>query len=271
MSNCGIYKITSPTGKIYIGQTNNIKRRFNEYRSIRNVDNQPKLYNSLKKYGWKSHNFEIIEECEFDELLCRERYWQDFYDVIGENGLNCMLTKADNLPQRMSEETKKKISEKRKGVKGRKHTEETKKKISSAHKGKILTEKQLSTLRYYSNLMKGSENGMKGKRHSEESKQKIRESKIGRKLSEETRKKISDSIKGENHGMYGKKHTKETCKKISHKLKEGGFRAHIVLDLNTGVFYRSIREASEYHNISNTYLARMLKGIYPNKTSLTLA
>ena len=28
---CGIYKITSPTGRIYIGQSKNIKQRFRDY------------------------------------------------------------------------------------------------------------------------------------------------------------------------------------------------------------------------------------------------
>lgn len=30
---CGIYKITSPSGRIYIEQSRNIKRRISEYKS----------------------------------------------------------------------------------------------------------------------------------------------------------------------------------------------------------------------------------------------
>ena len=77
---CGIYKITNPSGKIYIGESQDISLR-TYYYSIVSCHKQRKLYNSLKKHGWENHIFEIIEECEFDDLLCRERYWQDFYDV----------------------------------------------------------------------------------------------------------------------------------------------------------------------------------------------
>lgn len=53
---------------------------------------QHKLYNSLKKHGVENHTFEIIEECSIEDLNCRERYWQEFYDVLGDKGLNCELT-----------------------------------------------------------------------------------------------------------------------------------------------------------------------------------
>lgn len=31
----GIYKITSPTNKIYIGQSKNIRKRFNNYQNLK--------------------------------------------------------------------------------------------------------------------------------------------------------------------------------------------------------------------------------------------
>jgi group I intron endonuclease len=64
----GIYKITSPSGKIYIGQSTNIENRFNSYR-ILDCKKQIKLYNSLKKYGWDNHIKEIVEECTEDPFL----------------------------------------------------------------------------------------------------------------------------------------------------------------------------------------------------------
>ena len=54
------------------------------------MDNQ-KLFNSILKYGIENHNIEIIEECDVEQLNCRERYWQEFYNAI-TNGLNCILT-----------------------------------------------------------------------------------------------------------------------------------------------------------------------------------
>ena len=56
----GIYKIINPKGKIYIGQSTNLKKREDSYEKLR-CDKQYKLYNSLQKYGWEQHIFEIIE------------------------------------------------------------------------------------------------------------------------------------------------------------------------------------------------------------------
>jgi hypothetical protein len=101
----GIYKITSPTGKMYIGQSTNIENRKYYYTSIK-CDKQHKLYNSLQKYGWEQHTFEILEECTLEQLNEKEIYWGLKYDVLGENGLNLRLGDANGL---CSEETKQKI------------------------------------------------------------------------------------------------------------------------------------------------------------------
>ena len=84
----GIYKITNPKGRVYIGQSVNISKRKNYYRnscSKRGV--QPKISNSIKKYGWDNHSFEVIEECRVEELDKREIYWINFYNSIQE-GMN---------------------------------------------------------------------------------------------------------------------------------------------------------------------------------------
>ena len=105
----GIYKITSPSGKIYIGQSKTLEKRRAEYIRLE-CKRQPRLYNSIIKYGFAAHTYEIVEECLFEELNIRERYWQDFYDVIGENGLNCKLTPTDILKHKYSQDTLDKIS-----------------------------------------------------------------------------------------------------------------------------------------------------------------
>ena len=62
---CGIYKIISPTGKIYIGQSIDLLKRKNDYIKLRCKD-QIRLFNSINKHGWDNHVFEIIEQCEIN-------------------------------------------------------------------------------------------------------------------------------------------------------------------------------------------------------------
>lgn len=107
---CGIYKITSPSGKVYIGQSRDISKRYKTYKKY-NEPKQRRLYYSILKYGWENHKFEIIEECMFDKLNERERYWQEFYNVLDkEKGLNCNLTKTEDLQRIVSLETKMQVA-----------------------------------------------------------------------------------------------------------------------------------------------------------------
>ena len=62
----GIYKITNPKGKIYIGQSTNIEDRWEKGHKY-NCGSGKKLKNSLNKYGWENHKKEILEE-DLDEI-----------------------------------------------------------------------------------------------------------------------------------------------------------------------------------------------------------
>lgn len=169
----GIYKITSPSNKIYIGQSINIKLRKGRYKHL-GCKKQPKLYNSLIKYSWEQHIFEIIEECLIEQLNERESFWKiHFIELLGwENCLFCeiydrgiggprskeVLEKIGNgnKGKKLSEETKKKISNSRKGIKFSKEhkdklsilrrkriiSKETGDKISKSNRGRKLTKEQ---------------------------------------------------------------------------------------------------------------------------------
>lgn len=88
----GIYKITNLTnGKNYIGQSNNIRLRWNKHRS---VAFQPTskgydypLYRAIRKYGLENFEFSILEECSKELLNTRELFWGNYYDVY-QNGYN---------------------------------------------------------------------------------------------------------------------------------------------------------------------------------------
>ena len=156
-SSSGIYKITSPSGKIYIGETVNFKRRFDTYKSLQ-CKNQIKPYNSFIKYGIDNHKFEILEECEINELKCRERYYQDIYNVLSEIGMNLKLTSCSELKQVNRKESIEKAKETKlirkvgigenNGMYGKKHSDITKHKISKILKG----------------MFKGDKNPMFGKK-----------------------------------------------------------------------------------------------------------
>lgn len=60
-----IYKIESPNGRVYIGQTCDPKRRESQYRRLRNKS-QKIIYRSIEKYGWDSHTFNVIIEGIYD-------------------------------------------------------------------------------------------------------------------------------------------------------------------------------------------------------------
>ena len=162
----GIYKITSPSGKIYIGQSINIEKRFLKYKSLENTKEQPALVRSFIKYGVINHTFEIVEECKIEQLNIKERFWQDFHNVL-EYGLNCVLTATDTLPCIVSEETKRKIGL---GNKGKVLSQETKNKISKNHARLNL-----------------------GKHLSNETKTKLSNFNKGKILSKETKLKMSKS------------------------------------------------------------------------------
>ena len=86
----GIYKITNPKGRVYIGQSINIERRFKEYKNNL-AKGQLLLNRSFLKYGIYRHIFEIILECEKENLNNLERYFQILFNCV-KNGLNCILT-----------------------------------------------------------------------------------------------------------------------------------------------------------------------------------
>lgn len=116
MKICGIYKITSPNNRIYIGQSNDIRRRILTYFEPKGGSSQVRLKASFKKYGIDLHSFIILEDCEESLLNEKERYWQEHYDVLSKSGLNCKMTTTLDKSGRLSDETKKLIGDKTKGT-----------------------------------------------------------------------------------------------------------------------------------------------------------
>lgn len=162
----GIYKITNPKGKIYIGQSIDIEYRIKSYKKLIRCKSQKKIYNSLIKYGINNHFFEVIEECSIELLNERERYWQDFYNVL-KFGLNLKLTNTNDRSGKMSIESRQKMSNAQIGNKktlGLKRSELQKQMISQRMIGNKPWNKGIK--RTYCELKKMSEN-RKGKMKGE--------------------------------------------------------------------------------------------------------
>lgn len=131
-----IYMIINPKNNIYIGQTINLKNRIRSYKYL-TCKGQPKIYNSIKKYGFENHLIEILEvlqdanrEVLFEKLNQLEIFYIEKYNTCSESGLNCEIG-GKNSP--CSQETIEKI---RNSKLGKKHSEETKLKLSLINSGK---------------------------------------------------------------------------------------------------------------------------------------
>lgn len=79
----GIYCILNKlNGKIYIGQSVNIEKRWIHHKHSLNTHNHRNnhLQNSWDKYGQNSFEFNILELCDKDNLNDNEIWWINYFD-----------------------------------------------------------------------------------------------------------------------------------------------------------------------------------------------
>ena len=245
-----IYKITSPKKKVYIGQSINVKKRFSCYKRL-DCKAQVKLYRSFIKYGIANHLFEIIHECNVDELNKIERYYQDLFSACSKSGLNCVLTAYKNRRYEISNETRIKLSEAAKKQNrqiNRVVSLETRLKISVANTGKKRTDEQKNRLR---NAVKNSGNYglLRGKRKI------IARNRV---FSEETRNKMSLAKKGNKYGRYniGIKRSDEVKSRM--KMAQS-VNSIMVKCVNNDIVYTSIRDCAKQLNLCKDHLSRCFK------------
>src|SRR5271165_5783768 len=129
-------------GKIYVGKTNNNKKRWDAHiytASSVNDINKFAIHRAIQKYGIQSFVFTVIQEFEYEnDCLMAEKYWIKFFDSKGKNGYNLTDGGEGCSGRTVSELTRKKISEANKGhtrSRGLKHSDETKIKMSNSKKG----------------------------------------------------------------------------------------------------------------------------------------
>lgn len=118
-----IYKRTSPSGKIYIGQTTqSVNKRWNQENSAArtNNKNQPPLFAALRKYNYDFENEIILDKIPINLLDSYEVFYIKYYKTYND-GYNCTpggaATRGKQHPRY-----------------GKKHKSETKQLISQASK-----------------------------------------------------------------------------------------------------------------------------------------
>lgn len=138
----------------------------------------------MNKYGNDNFSFEIVEECNPEELDKREVYWIGTLKTLEPDGYN--ITPGG-----------KKLFGKNNPFYNKKHTEETRKIISEKNKGKTLSEEE-KRKRSLSNL--GKNNPFYGKKHTKESLKKMQETK--RKTGANKQASIRMKENNPNDGSY---------------------------------------------------------------------
>lgn len=290
----GIYSIVNKiNGKTYIGSTVDLCKRSKHhiYCLRNNRHHSPILQMSFNKNKEDNFEFSIIElVLDKSKLIEREQYW---IDVLNPVYNTCKLVANTRLGVKASDETRFKIGKASLGrvisekarlstslrFKGKKRSQEIKDKISESNKGKVRTE---------------------------ENKKKISDALTGRIMPQEVRQKIKDTYKIKPIWNKGKKMSDEFCKNISERQKgrtipekqrlkisasmknvvrseeavmnmkmarpECGTSAKLVVNLETGIFYDSIKNAWESYGIQTlTSLGRKIRGIQKNNTSFRYA
>jgi group I intron endonuclease len=203
-----IYSLADPnTGEIrYIGKSDNLKRRLREHlkNSCLTKSHRSNWIEGLKS-ALQKPKIDLIAIVKKDEWQNWECFYINFFKELGCPLTNHTIGGEGNKGGKVSEETKKLMSQNRLG---KKHSIETKKLMSEAGKkrmtpeerqkySKLLTGRKLadSTKQKLSAINSGSNNFFYGKHLTEEHKNNLRKSLVGLKRTEEQRLRISESHK----------------------------------------------------------------------------
>lgn len=227
-SSIGIYKITNPKGNVYIGQSIHLKKRESRYRNGY-CKSQTILYRSIIKYGWNNHSFEVLKFFPKD-VSQKELDDAEIFFIKFHKDLGCKMLniRGGGKEGHMSKESITKMLETR----GKwNHTEESKLKMRTSQLGKW--------------------------HHTEEAKLKMSIDRTGRKMSEEVKQNWREAHKRKVE-LEGKDFLIDMIE--NHKK--------IILNFETGVFYKGAAEAAAAFNLSKSTLQKRLSGQRINNTNL---
>lgn len=188
----GIYAITSPSGKFYIGSAVSFKTRWRGHlRLLRlGTHHSPLLQAAFLKYGESGLTFSKIALCAITELLFLE---QRYIDRLNPQYNVCKVV-GSRLGTK-SPQSGEKIS---KALRGRKRSAEAIEKTAAAHRGRINGPLSQATREKLSKSLKGNRNNDGRPPASAETRAKLSAAGKGklRPKSEEHRAKIAASLRG---------------------------------------------------------------------------
>ncbi|AEP14978.1 hypothetical protein EOVG_00041 [Emiliania huxleyi virus 88] len=101
-----IYYIQSPSGKGYVGKTDNFEERMRGHQKA--STNCTLLKRAIDKYGWNNMKITILLKCKLEDMPYYEQLMVDTYDTFGKNGYNC--TSGGEKNKVISDSMKSKIS-----------------------------------------------------------------------------------------------------------------------------------------------------------------
>ena len=178
----------------YVGQTNNIKIRYNSHIcDINSNTHKSKWIKSLKNLGFRP-KIVVIGEYTKDTIDVWEMFWITYYRQCGYELTNYGDGGKTRKGYKWSEATHQKF---KRTVTGRKLSENTKRKMSDAHMGKKMSNDAKLKMR----------NNNLGRKMPDDIKNKIRLKLVGRKVSDETKNKLKQSrpnkMKINQYNLFG--------------------------------------------------------------------
>ncbi|CAI3520069.1 hypothetical protein CIRMBP1292_01882 [Enterococcus cecorum] len=259
-------------GKKYLGQ-----KKIDKQGKWKNYLGSGKAFkNALIKYGKENFKREIIDVANTpNELNDLENYYTHKFNCLDDDNFYNLVHGGGTVTGlKFSKESIEKLRNANSGEKnffygksfkgtenpfyGCKHSKESRLKMSKSHLGKAPWNKGKTGI------------------YSKEAIEKMSEAKKGIPLSEEHKKHILESQKGENHPRYGKKHTERTKQLIREKAvgrtateetkrkmsesqkrrfkanpKDASYSYKKVICINTGVVYKSVKEAADSCGLKN--------------------
>ncbi len=134
----GIYQIkNSVCDRIYIGSAVNLRKRWSVHRHhlTRGTHQNQHLQRAWTKYGEAAFQFSVVEHVgSKSDLIVREQHWLDVSSGTCEL-FNIALTAGSSLGRKVSDVTRKKMSE---SARAKKVTDATRAKMSALRKNKPL-------------------------------------------------------------------------------------------------------------------------------------